>query len=115
MNINELTIGQAKELLCLFSGQAAAVNTSEPCPIEQGERYIVTLQRGWIVVGNVTKKGDYLSITDAAVIERWGTTEGLGELAISGKTSDTRLRKTSPLLTHELTVVHLMRVQNNNL
>lgn len=110
MNINELTIGQAKELASLFFDKS-----EKPCPIEQGERYIVTMQRGWIVVGNVTKQGDYLSISDAAVIERWGTTEGLGELALTGPTDDTRLRKTAPLLTHELTVIHLMRVQNNKL
>ncbi|KHN50756.1 hypothetical protein OI69_13600 [Pectobacterium fontis] len=83
--------------------------------MENGARYIVTLQRGWIVVGDVTKSGDYLSITNASVIERWGTSEGLGQLAISGPTDDTRLRKTSDLLTHELTVIHLMRVQNNKL
>ena len=111
MNINELTIGQAKELIAMFGGAPVA----QVSPIEQGARYIVTLQRGWIVVGNVTKTGDYLSITDAAVIERWGTTEGLGELAIKGPTSDTRLRKTAPLLTHELTVIHLMLVQNDKL
>ncbi|WP_264041462.1 hypothetical protein [Pectobacterium carotovorum] len=111
MNINELTIGQAKELASLFGG----AKPESPCPIENGERYIVTLQRGWVVVGNVTKSGDYLSISNAAVIERWGTTDGLGQLAISGPTSDTRLRKTSDLLTHELTVVHLMRVQNDKL
>lgn len=110
MNINELTISQAKELASLFSGKKES-----SCPIENGARYIVTLQRGWIVVGNVTKEGDYLSITDAAVIERWGTTEGLGELALTGPTDDTRLRKTAPLLTHELTVIHLMRVQNSTL
>lgn len=110
MNINELTIGQAKELASLFFDKS-----EKPCPIEQGERYIVTLQRGWIVVGNVTKEGDYLCVTDASVIERWGTTEGLGELALTGPTDDTRLRKTAPLLTHELTVIHLMRVQNNKL
>lgn len=96
----------------MFLGKPAE---QSQCPIENGERYIVTLQRGWIVVGNVTKTGDYLSITDAAVIERWGTSEGLGELALSGPTDDTRLRKTAPLLTHELTVIHLMRVQNDKL
>ncbi|MEL7628745.1 hypothetical protein AAGW04_07035 [Pectobacterium aroidearum] len=111
MNINELTIGQAKELASLFG----VAKSESSCPIENGERYIVTLQRGWIVVGNVTKSGDYLSISNAAVIELWGTTDGLGQLAISGPTSDTRLRKTSDLLTHELTVVHLMRVQNDKL
>lgn len=111
MNINELTIGQAKELAALFGG----AKTESSSPIENGARYIVTLQRGWIVVGNVTKSGDYLSISNAAVIERWGTTEGLGQLAISGPTDETRLRKTSDLLTHELTVVHLMRVQNDKL
>ena len=111
MNINELTIGQAKELAALFGG----AKQESGSPIESGARYIVTLQRGWIVVGAVTKVGNYLSISNCSVIERWGTTEGLGELAITGPTSDTRLRKTTDILTHELTVIHLMRVQNDKL
>jgi hypothetical protein len=111
MNINELTIGQAKELASLF-GSAKSESSS---PIENGERYIVTLQRGWVVVGDVTKCGDYLRISNASHIERWGTTEGLGQLAISGPTNGTRLRKTTDVLTHELTVIQLMRVQNEKM
>ncbi len=112
MNIDELTIGQAKEIAAFFGAKPAI---EQQTPIEQGARYIVTMQRGWIIVGNVTKQGDYLSIENPSVIERWGTTEGLGQLAITGPTSDTRLRKTANMLTHELTVVHLMRVQNDKL
>lgn len=112
MDINKLTIGQVKELAAFFGAKPA---TEQQVTIEQGARYIVTMQRGWIVVGDVTKKGDYLSIENPSVIERWGTTEGLGQLAITGPTSDTRLRKTAPMLTHELTVIHLIRVQNDKL
>lgn len=111
ININDLTIGQAKTLAALFDGP----KPESSCPIENGARYIVTLQRGWVVVGDVTKVGDYLSISNAVHIEHWGTTEGLGQLAISGPTDETRLRKTTDVLTHELTVIQLMRVQSENL
>lgn len=48
-------------------------------------RIICVLQRGWVVVGDVAKDDpDGLRLENASVIRRWGTTEGLGELALKG-------------------------------
>ena len=41
---------------------------------------IVVIDRGWVVVGDVTSAPDKLTITNARCIRRWGTTQGLGQL-----------------------------------
>lgn len=41
---------------------------------------IVVLQRGWIVVGNYSEKGDRGYLDRAYVIRKWGTENGLGQL-----------------------------------
>lgn len=50
---------------------------------------ILVLNCGWIVIGNVSESVGKTVIQNAAVIRRWGTTKGLGELASSGKLKDT--------------------------
>jgi hypothetical protein len=54
-------------------------------------KHVVIAQQGWIFVGEASTEGDHLVLTDAAVLERWGTTEGLGQLA-HGPLPGTRLR-----------------------
>lgn len=54
-------------------------------------RYIVLGNRGNTVVGDLTIVGTTGYLTNASVIRRWGTTKGLGQLAIDGATSDTVL------------------------
>lgn len=71
---------------------------------EDSEVRIVVLQRGWVVIGRYSEDGDRVLLTDAHVIERWGTTEGLGQL-VNGPTSDTRLRWCGTVEAHRLGVV----------
>lgn len=52
---------------------------------------IVILQRGWIVVGDLSFRGGEGIIEDASVIRQWGTTKGIGELALSGPLEKTKL------------------------
>lgn len=73
-----------------------------------GETKIIILQRGWIAVGKFYKKGSQCRLTKAAIIRKWGTTKGLGEIAMCGPTSDTVLDKSPDLEFHELTVVATM-------
>lgn len=74
-----------------------------------GERKfrIVVLQRGWVVVGEVDTEGpDECVLKHAAVIRRWGTTQGLDEIAVGGPTAKTKLDVVSlPLRFHPMTVV----------
>ena len=58
-----------------------------------GEIKIVILQRGWIMIGKWERVGNDCKLHNASIIRKWGTTEGLGELAKKGKLADTVLDK----------------------
>lgn len=51
---------------------------------------IVTMQRGFVWVGDVESDGKYVTIRNGNIIRRWGTTKGLGEL-VNGPTENTIL------------------------
>ena len=69
------------------------------------DRKIVVLQRGWVVVGLVEEDGDKIVIHDAAVVRRWGTSKGLGELAAEGPLPETILDPAGRVEAHKLAVV----------
>ena len=52
---------------------------------------IVVITSGWVVMGDVVEHDDRLTINDASVIRAWGTTVGLGEIALNGPTASTIL------------------------
>jgi hypothetical protein len=52
---------------------------------------IVVADRGFVYVGRVTWDGEFATVEDAKNIRYWGTTNGLGELALNGPTSKTKL------------------------
>ena len=54
-------------------------------------KQIVIAQRGWVFVGDVSKTEVEVVIENAAVVRRWGTTRGLGQLAQTGPTAGTVL------------------------
>jgi len=66
---------------------------------------IVVLHRGNIVVGRYSREGSEVIVRDAAVIRRWGTTRGLGELAAEGPLANTVLDPCGIVRAHELAVV----------
>jgi hypothetical protein len=67
---------------------------------------IVVLQRGWVVVGRVAEESaTELRLENAAVIRRWGTTRGLGQIAINGPTDETVLDPCGVVRAHPLAVV----------
>ena len=74
-------IGALMDAAGLVAEPQAAVELLE-CAISPEHKgwQIVVLQRGWVVVGDVTREGDELVIADASVIRYWGTKKGLGEL-----------------------------------
>ena len=55
-------------------------------------KQIVVADRGWVFLGDVYSddQGNKI-INDAKVVRVWGTTKGLGELALTGPTKDTKL------------------------
>ena len=55
---------------------------------------IATLTSGFVYVGSVSQADGYIEITQAKNIRKWGTTNGLGQLAIQGPQKETILDET---------------------
>lgn len=66
---------------------------------------ILVLHRGWVVVGRTESDGFVRRVVNGAVIRRWGTTKGLGELAESGPLRETVLDPIRNLRVHEIGIV----------
>tara|TARA_R100000781_G_scaffold71264_1_gene44680 strand:- start:482 stop:751 length:270 start_codon:yes stop_codon:yes gene_type:complete len=52
---------------------------------------IVVVDRGFVYVGDVDIDADWCIINNARNIRKWGTTKGLGQLALDGPTNETVL------------------------
>lgn len=90
---------EIKEIVQII--QALQKPKREMKTIDKGIR-IVILQRGWVVVGRYFKTGSQVMLKNAAVIRRWGTTEGLPQLANQGPLPDTKLERSCDIEFHEL-------------
>lgn len=77
------------------------------------DKRIVVLQRGWVVVGDYTISGEEVVIENGSVVRRWGTTKGLGEIAMKGPTPDTILDPIPELRVHRLGVVFTLQCKAN--
>lgn len=105
MQLDDLTIGQAKQLAGMFGATA----TTPPGHLGGSAVKILICQRGFVFVGRVSRDGSYLVAEDALNIRRWGTTRGLGELASNGPVvGTTQLDAAGTLRVHELSVVALL-------
>lgn len=72
-------------------------------------KHIVVLDRAWNLVGDLKKEDDDLySMTNAFFIRRWGTTKGIGQLAIEGKLNETILDPTNPTKFHKDKVIFII-------
>lgn len=52
---------------------------------------ILVIQSGWVLTGAVTDAPEGWHVQEAYTIRTWGTTAGLGQLAIEGARPDTKL------------------------
>jgi len=52
---------------------------------------IAVVDKGFVYVGGCEHDGEWCVIKDARNIRIWGTSEGLGELALKGPLDDTKL------------------------
>lgn len=82
--------------------------------VKPSKKQIVVLNRGWVVIGNYSEKGDECTLSDASVIRKWGTTKGLGELAEKGKLADTILDACPNVHFNKMTMVARMDVNETN-
>lgn len=86
-----MNIDQLVKLAELLGDKKKSGNTTE---LDGGTK-IVVLQRGWVAVGNYFRKGTECRLENASIIRRWGTTDGLPQLASQGPLSETKLEKSA--------------------
>ena len=80
---------------------------------ESEDYRICILQRGWTMVGKFYREGMDCELHDAAVLRKWGTSEGLGELH-DGPTKETKLDKCNGVVKFDwLTVVATIQVNGD--
>jgi hypothetical protein len=83
-------------------------------PELKGDVKIVVFQRGWVAVGILDKtNSEEFLLTNASVIRSWGTTKGLGEIAIGGPTAKTVLDKTGTIRFNPGTIVLVMDTEES--
>jgi hypothetical protein len=58
----------------------------------EGDIKIVVADRGFVYIGRVKMEAEFVTLTSAQNIRKWGTTKGLGEL-VAGKLPNTTLDK----------------------
>lgn len=97
MNVENLTVKELQDI-------AAKHYASQSEDIR-----IVVLQRGWVLVGRYKQDGARCTLTSAQNVRRWGTTRGLGEIAMGGPTANTQLDPITDAEFHELTVIATFR------
>ena len=111
---DELTIGEAREVLAQAEEVSKVLCASPQVAPADGSRVgltlILVLQRGWVVVGKCSRDdAEMVQLQDASVIRQWGTTKGLGEIALNGPTSKTVLDVCGTVEVHPLAVVLVLR------
>lgn len=87
MNIDDLTIGQAKQINSILAGQT---NTQSQEKIFNGEHAIVVLQFGWVFVGELYTVDGAIELRNGKNIRRWGTDKGIMQLK-NGPLENTKL------------------------
>lgn len=69
-------------------------------------KVVLVLQRGWVAVGDLGEDtAEKVTLTSASIIRRWGTTKGLGELALEGPKKNTVLDPCGVVEAHPAAVV----------
>ena len=70
------------------------------------KKVVLVLQRGWVVVGDLAEETESaVRLTNASVIRRWGTTKGLGQLALEGPQANTILDACGTVEAHPLAIL----------
>ena len=68
-------------------------------------RCLIVADRAHVWVGDVDQDDEYLRITGARAVRRWGTSEGLNQLAAQGPLPSTRLDAPADLFVSRRAVI----------
>jgi hypothetical protein len=102
----ELSMNDLRELV--GGSRKPPVPAVPAVPAVTGGYKIVVCQRGFVYAGNVEFSGDYITITNAVNLRVWGTTKGLGELALNGATPETKADASGTVRVHKLAAVSMI-------
>lgn len=84
---------------------------SFPAPLIKDYGYsIVVLSHGFVYAGDVSLVGEELVIGRPLNVRQWGTTKGLGQLAVEGPQKDTVLDRCGNIYAPKLALIHIMSV-----
>ena len=85
------------------------IDGTEYLPVNKnGRTAIVVCDRGFVLVGRIEVANSYITITSCNNVRRWGTTNGLGQIASGGPTVKTSLDPQPTTRVHELQVVQII-------
>jgi len=78
----------------------------------EGDIKIVVLDRGFVYIGNVEEKDDFVIIRNAKNLRIWGTTKGLGEL-VNGPLSGTKMDSVGTVRAPSRALISLIDVEQS--
>ena len=114
LNLLEFDLLHLKEELVKLKKEVAEKNSKSSKGIFYFDvahfgKQICILNRGWVVIGILSKEDNYYHLKDGYVIRRWGTNYGLGEIAENGPTKETVLDKITDFSFHEGQLIGKMK------
>lgn len=83
-------------------------NSGKPTKLQ-----IVILQRGWVIIGQYREEKDEFVCETSKVIRTWGTSKGLGELAVEGPKANTKLDECGTVRSLKTTIVARLDVDES--
>lgn len=108
MNIDDLTIGEARKLACMF-GAAPSVHGGTPSCCEFSGKYVVvrTLSAGVHIGVLKSRNGQEVVLTEAKRIWSWSGANTLHEIALNGIEKSSKVSDETPtiLLTQAIEVI----------
>lgn len=107
MNIDDLTIGEARKLAAMFG---PAISAPAGQTLDHG-LCLVVADRGHVWVGRVRTDDEWAYVADAQIVRIWGTSKGLNELANSGPLSGTKLDAPAAVKVSRRAVIALIQCE----
>lgn len=69
---------------------------------------IAILDRGWVFVARITQLPASVGLSNAGCIRRWGTSRGIGQLALEGPTNETKIDEAGTVVVPRTAVIALI-------